>query len=424
MTAEVAILNREAVALAADSAVTLTGPRGRKIYNTADKLFPLFPLSACEPVAVMFYGNVSFGTIPWPTIIKEYYRERGYQKFGTLDGYASDFFAYLLSVCKHLSDEAQQQQIEDKVQWELDRLCHVVKNPPRSVTSTGSTSNTQDILTRSIKDRIDELNRNSVQDFDLDQEKAEDIINSMVDWPTMLDQSLGEFQITTEIATHAKEMANVSLCAISNSPLHSGIIVAGFGAKQCFPALYHRRIDGIIEKTVLTRLVENAQIGDNPLGGTPPSIIRGYAQDDMVASFLLGLHPDFHVKFEVHKLDIDRMYTSAINNLITHLRDQFQLPLSEKDVIDLETKMLKIWDDSMKEIEDPIDSFTTDHYFQIVPIVQWLPKEELAEMAETLVNLTSFKRRVTPANETVGGPVDVAVITKGEGFTWVTRKHS
>ena len=25
--------------------------------------------------------------------------------------------------------------------------------------------------------------------------------------------------------------------------------------------------------------------------------------------------------------------------------------------------------------------------------------------------------------ETVGGPIDVAVITKGDGFVWVKRKH-
>ena len=34
-------------------------------------------------------------------------------------------------------------------------------------------------------------------------------------------------------------------------------------------------------------------------------------------------------------------------------------------------------------------------------------------MAESLVNLTSFKRRVTMDAETVGGPIDVAVISKG-----------
>lgn len=71
MTAEVAILNREAVAIAADSAVTLTGPEGRKIYNTANKLFAL---SETKPVAVMVYGAGSFGPVPWETVVKEYRR--------------------------------------------------------------------------------------------------------------------------------------------------------------------------------------------------------------------------------------------------------------------------------------------------------------------------------------------------------------
>jgi len=44
-------------------------------------------------------------------------------------------------------------------------------------------------------------------------------------------------------------------------------------------------------------------------------------------------------------------------------------------------------------------------------------------MAESLVNLTKFKRRVSKEQETVGGPIDVAVITKGDGFVWIKRKH-
>jgi len=45
-------------------------------------------------------------------------------------------------------------------------------------------------------------------------------------------------------------------------------------------------------------------------------------------------------------------------------------------------------------------------------------------MAETLVNLTSFKRKISMnQRETVGGPTDVALITKGDGFIWVNRKH-
>lgn len=44
-------------------------------------------------------------------------------------------------------------------------------------------------------------------------------------------------------------------------------------------------------------------------------------------------------------------------------------------------------------------------------------------MAEALVNLTSLKRRVSMEEETVGGPIDVAVISKGDGLIWIKRKH-
>jgi hypothetical protein len=44
-------------------------------------------------------------------------------------------------------------------------------------------------------------------------------------------------------------------------------------------------------------------------------------------------------------------------------------------------------------------------------------------MAETLVNLTTFKRRVSTSRETAGGPIDVAVVSRGDGFVWVRRKR-
>ncbi len=44
-------------------------------------------------------------------------------------------------------------------------------------------------------------------------------------------------------------------------------------------------------------------------------------------------------------------------------------------------------------------------------------------MAESLVTITSLKRKFTLEAETVGGPIDVAVISKGDGFIWIKRKH-
>jgi len=44
-------------------------------------------------------------------------------------------------------------------------------------------------------------------------------------------------------------------------------------------------------------------------------------------------------------------------------------------------------------------------------------------MAESLIYLTYLKRRITFAEESVGGPVDVAIISKGDGFIWIKRKQ-
>ena len=42
-----------------------------------------------------------------------------------------------------------------------------------------------------------------------------------------------------------------------------------------------------------------------------------------------------------------------------------------------------------------------------------------------MINITSLRRKVAIDNNigTVGGPVDLAIISKGEGFIWLKRKH-
>ena len=57
-----------------------------------------------------------------------------------------------------------------------------------------------------------------------------------------------------------------------------------------------------------------------------------------------------------------------------------------------------------------------------VPLLQTvigLDKEDMANMAESFISLTSLVRRMQPGEETV----DVAVISKGDGFVWINRKH-
>ena len=82
----------------------------------------------------------------------------------------------------------------------------------------------------------------------------------------------------------------------------------------------------------------------------------------------------------------------------------------------------------MSEILDDLVSGWQDYQRKnysgpIMDVVGVLPKDELASMAESLVNLTVLRRRTSIDIETVGAPVDVAIITKGDGFVWIKRKH-
>ena len=78
---------------------------------------------------------------------------------------------------------------------------------------------------------------------------------------------------------------------------------------------------------------------------------------------------------------------------------------------------------SKRFIDKSLDFQFSRHYRPTLRVLSVLPKDELAMMAETLVNLTSFKRRVSTSRETVGGPIDVAVISRGDGFVWIKRKR-
>ena len=52
-----------------------------------------------------------------------------------------------------------------------------------------------------------------------------------------------------------------------------------------------------------------------------------------------------------------------------------------------------------------------------------MPVGEVIDLAKFLVDATINFVRFSPGHATVGGPIEVAAITKHEGFKWVQRKH-
>lgn len=69
------------------------------------------------------------------------------------------------------------------------------------------------------------------------------------------------------------------------------------------------------------------------------------------------------------------------------------------------------------------EKLINSHTMPLRRVIGLLPIGELADLAEILVSIELLKERVTSITESVGGPIDVAVISKSDGVIWIKRKH-
>ncbi len=104
MTAEIAIMNKEGIALAADSAVTVREEKDEKILTTANKIFTL---SKYHPVGIMVYGSATLMGVPWETIIKIYRQHLGKKSFLHLENYQTDFLEFICNTRTLFPEEQQ-----------------------------------------------------------------------------------------------------------------------------------------------------------------------------------------------------------------------------------------------------------------------------------------------------------------------------
>jgi hypothetical protein len=58
----------------------------------------------------------------------------------------------------------------------------------------------------------------------------------------------------------------------------------------------------------------------------------------------------------------------------------------------------------------------------VLRVLEIASKAELAETARELVALNVFKKRIMAQKQTVGGAIDVAVISRESGFQWITKQ--
>ncbi|WP_414469826.1 hypothetical protein [Methanobacterium sp. ACI-7] len=423
MTAEIAIMNREAVVLAADSA----GSIGSKVYNTINKLFTL---SKYHPVGIMFYGNSALIGVPWETIIKVYRSNLGKKKFDKLEDYANDFIKFLDGNKAFFPKEQQKiyftsstylcfKELVDKIKKRSDqfRLIGIDNDKLRDYEESAYLNLSMDIVTRE------------------EEEKLKSYINAVCD---KVPENIDEFNKYHDITIEIKDQLFNNLPSLTEEVSErldriaaysyykkniTGIVISGFGENDIFPSLVSYIITGVIENKLIIKKIENKC---STITFTKVAEILPFAQTQVMDNFLYGIDPKLRA---VIRLVFSRVLEEYPEKTFNHFIKMLDKEISDKSLIE---KIKKGYDDLKEEEKPQIDDLMKQFNekssdYNLKPIkdaVGVLPRDEMAAMAESLLNLTSLKQRVNLGDkESVGGSIDVAVISKVDGFVWIKRKH-
>jgi hypothetical protein len=412
VTAEIAVMNEEAIALAADSAVT--GPA--KIFTSANKIFAL---SKYHPVALMIYDNAQFLGVPWDTIVKQYRRQLSDSCFPTLQRHAEDFMEFLNSSPQLFPPEAEEQAAGALAY----SICTTIMTEALERVD-GRLQAGEELTEQEIAEQVEAFIGRYAEEWKAAkrrkklpkkyrqavQRKYRAVVKTAIE--TVFRSITLSSKATQQLRSLFADVATKDMY-FEGAATHSGIVIAGFGEEDIFPRLRRYHVQGILAGDLVCTEDEPVEIGIEP--GKRAYIVP-FAQREQVETFMEGIDPDL-------RMHLHRWWHERLDGLVEEVADE--LKLSDTSRADL----IKTFDERCAEIvhrefeQALIDFSHANNVLPVINIVGMLPKDVLAEMAESLVNLTSFKRRVTPQAETVGGPIDVAVISRGDGFIWIKRKH-
>lgn len=409
MTTEIAILNRQTIALAADSAVTTS----EKIFQSASKIFSL---SKVHPIAAMIYSSATFMGVPWETIIKVYRGHLGTRCFPRLRDYAEDFILFLQkhqSLTESYLDDRDYVVglVEDGILFILNKCNNEVGDV---IEKEGKISqlDASKITNKHIKDFYDFLSGRP--DLKLRAEITEEDFISMYE--------LDLIKIYTDylapipgLETSADNFftAAFDMCTkVDGMNGYSGIVIAGFGDDEVYPQVETYHIGGRVCGNVQKYRVKNECANITNVNSAQ---IIGFAQDDVIEMFMRGVHPVFY------KTSLDA-YGEMLDRTVDRLLDIFGI--SEKVKKEKHRDIDSLQNQAKEKLMEQIEAYAQEKFINpTMLVVDLLPPLEVAELAEAMINLTALERKISYKQESVGGPTDVALISKGDGFVWVKRKH-
>lgn len=422
MTAQVVLLNGLGVALASDSAVTAGG----KVMNSSEKIFDL---PAPHKVAVLTSGRADFMGIPWEVALSAWsttldtplqslieYRESVYKFLKTIlpdsGTMADQEKAYLRSsyggpsgvvaaVTKTLN-ETIYPHFADVLNTENFQL-FLSDEPWEDEFRAEITSLLTEEAVGDFHSGLEDRARERQSEFQPVPGVKESLARVWIDkyWSTYERTPVEDFRNWPQIPGFDEAVSSLWSTFVVHADYEgeTALNLLGFGAKDLFPSGAGVYMHGVVSGTLLKRFE-----GDAPSVAAPRYFFFG--QSDAIENITSG---------EDRLLINTAVQTSK--RTLSDIYDQ----ISSLGVDELETTREYIkasleMEGVAEEMRAAGDKERRQPFYRAIDIA---PIHDLAEFAAQLVGVQAASAAMTQENPTVGGPVDVAVITHRGGFKWV-----
>ncbi|UUT20936.1 hypothetical protein [Pseudomonas sp. T8] len=415
MTAEIAIMSRTAVVLAADSATTVTtwksGELEKRYFKGANKLYEL---SRCGPVGLMIFGSAGLQTVPWELYIKSFRDHLGVEQFDKLQTYSEKFFDFVQHNDKLFSKESKKEALLRLLGGASYRLQHIIAvHAGQSEVGELASMTPQEIEAALALAEID------VENLPLPELLTEaDIANAVSDTAAELEgvsaQSIPVFIQDPDSRGYLVPRFVAALIKLavkqflSYAPL-TGVVIAGYGKEEYFPVLEVYDCYGFLGDRLIVQKNEN---DSKTMDASTPAVIQPFATTHMIDTFRMGVSPDvFDAVYASTRMALGEMGSRVMAECGA------QNPLSQQRITEI------IEETKISHADRWYEQIRNQHVFPLSNIINSLPLPDMAGLARSLIELESLKERVTRPSESVSGPIDVAVISKHDGFVWIDRKH-
>lgn len=386
MTSQVILFNGYGVAIASDSAMTMAGNR---VYDTAEKVIQLDEPSQ---FAVLWSGSTHLHGYPYSLLINEWKRSIKGTRLPNAVQYAESFI-------KWVSESALFDQFQQAVQF----------------------SRLVDGLFEWVWTDIDDLRLSKHQSGeDVSISDCEAVIQGRVaelmKWPQLFGASSGEWyhQLCQEIDGWISERINFwfddvpwstgleaslrncleiyILRSCINSDQRATLAFVGYGTNEVMPSFFRLEIRGFFGNSVLWRFDGREQF--DPSEGNAYVGVKLLAQHEAISTFIGGIDDQIYARLR------SEMLSGTEENAIG------------SDEASADSRVTRV--ESILGHNERMQRFNN--------VVAFLPLGSLVAVAEALIGIQSLSQAVNGELNTVGGPIDTAVITRQKGFHWVRSK--